>query len=75
MSSTSWRNLFSYNRYSQITARAVRASFKEDERLVAERRGLTNMRFQRWENGNPTAHIPMSEELAREKEELGKKSV
>lgn len=43
--------IFRYNKYSQITARAVRASFKEEERLVAERRGLTALKYQRWENG------------------------
>ncbi|KAG5339335.1 hypothetical protein C0989_004665 [Termitomyces sp. Mn162] len=48
---SSWRNFFTYNKYSQITARAVRASFVEQERVAAERRGLTILKFQRWENG------------------------
>ncbi|KJA24160.1 hypothetical protein HYPSUDRAFT_200679 [Hypholoma sublateritium FD-334 SS-4] len=48
---TAWRNLFTYNKYASITARAVRASLKEEERVVAEKRGLTNARYQKWENG------------------------
>jgi F-type H+-transporting ATPase subunit epsilon len=48
-SETYW--LFRYNKYAQITARALRASLKEEERLVAEKRGLTSVRYQKWENG------------------------
>ncbi|KAG5634987.1 hypothetical protein H0H81_000138, partial [Sphagnurus paluster] len=55
-----------YNKYSQITARAVRASFKEEERLLAERRGLTSLKFQRWENGLGGVQTPIAEEIARE---------
>ena len=40
-----------YNKYASITARAVRASLKEEERVVAEKRGLTSARYQKWENG------------------------
>ena len=43
--------LLRYNKYAQITARALRASLKEQERLVAEKRGLTTVRYQKWENG------------------------
>lgn len=43
--------LDSYNKFAQITARAVRSSLKEEQRLAAERRGLTTLRFQQWENG------------------------
>ena len=43
--------LDSYNKFAQITARAVRSSLKEEQRLAAERRGLTTVRFQQWENG------------------------
>lgn len=42
---------FRYNKYAQITARALRASLKEEERVVAEKRGLTSVRYQKWENG------------------------
>ncbi|KAG6816507.1 hypothetical protein H0H87_005509 [Tephrocybe sp. NHM501043] len=72
--SSSWRNVFTYNKYSQITARAVRASFKEEQRVVAERRGLTSLKFQRWENGLGGIQVPLSEEVAREKEAAGKSS-
>ena len=40
-----------YNKYAQITARAVRQSLKETERVGAERRGATALRYQKWENG------------------------
>ncbi|KAF9476410.1 hypothetical protein BDN70DRAFT_812308 [Pholiota conissans] len=48
---TAWRTLFTYNKYAQITARALRASLKEEERVVAEKRGVTGARYQNWENG------------------------
>ncbi|KLO14198.1 hypothetical protein SCHPADRAFT_873022 [Schizopora paradoxa] len=51
MSSATWRQFFSFNKYSQITARAVRQSLKETERAAAEKRGLTALRYQNWENG------------------------
>ncbi|KAF4123846.1 F-type H+-transporting ATPase subunit epsilon [Geosmithia morbida] len=41
----------SYNRYLAIAARTVRRSLKEDKRLLAERRGETELRFAKWENG------------------------
>ncbi|KAJ3013634.1 hypothetical protein NUW54_g1533 [Trametes sanguinea] len=40
-----------FNKYSQIAARALRASLKEEERVVAEKRGVTMLRYQKWENG------------------------
>ncbi|EJD53211.1 hypothetical protein AURDEDRAFT_29695, partial [Auricularia subglabra TFB-10046 SS5] len=43
--------LRSYNKFSQIAARALRQSLKEGERVKAEKRGITNVRFQKWENG------------------------
>ncbi|RDB22941.1 hypothetical protein Hypma_009771 [Hypsizygus marmoreus] len=67
MSST-WRQFFTYNKYAQITARAVRASFKEEERLASEKRGLTALKYQRWENGLGGAQILLSEEVAKQKE-------
>ncbi|KAF8921313.1 hypothetical protein BDZ89DRAFT_1004651 [Hymenopellis radicata] len=47
----SWRNLFTFNKYSQIAARAVRSSLKEEQRVISEKRGVTNLRYQKWENG------------------------
>lgn len=40
-----------YNKYTQIAARALRASLKEEERVAAEKRGLTVLRYQHWEKG------------------------
>ncbi|OBZ65720.1 hypothetical protein A0H81_14239, partial [Grifola frondosa] len=34
-----------------ITARALRQSLKENERVAAEKRGLTILRYQKWEKG------------------------
>ncbi|KAL5490240.1 hypothetical protein ACEPAI_5073 [Sanghuangporus weigelae] len=51
MSSAVWRQHFSFNKYSQICARAVRSSLKEAERVNAEKRGLSALRFQKWEDG------------------------
>ncbi|KAJ3754161.1 mitochondrial ATP synthase epsilon chain-domain-containing protein [Lentinula raphanica] len=51
MSAATWRNTFTFNKYSQITAGAVRKSLKETQRLAAEKRGLTALRYQFWEDG------------------------
>ncbi|KAE9974491.1 hypothetical protein BLS_003098 [Venturia inaequalis] len=40
-----------YNRYLAVAARVVRRSLKEDKRLLAERRGETDLKFAKWENG------------------------
>ncbi|KAJ5280450.1 hypothetical protein N7478_005822 [Penicillium angulare] len=40
-----------YNRYLAIAARTVRRSLKETPRLNAERRGLMDLRFAKWESG------------------------
>ncbi|KAF8584121.1 hypothetical protein K439DRAFT_1294356, partial [Ramaria rubella] len=42
---------FRFNKYSQIAARALRQSLKEEYRVQAEKRGLTSVRYQNWENG------------------------
>lgn len=42
---------YRYNKYTQIAARAVRASLKEEKRVGAEKRGLTALKYQHWENG------------------------
>lgn len=44
-------SFYSFNKYSQITASAVRKSLKESQRLAAEKRGITALRYQVWENG------------------------
>ncbi|EAL93227.1 hypothetical protein KXW98_004045 [Aspergillus fumigatus] len=40
-----------YNRYLAVAARAVRRSLKDGPRLAAERRGQSELRFAKWENG------------------------
>jgi hypothetical protein len=39
----------SYNRYLAVAARVVRRSLKDDKRLVAERRGESDLRFAKWQ--------------------------
>lgn len=39
----------SYNRYLAIAARAVRRSLKEDKRIIAERRGESELRVAKWQ--------------------------
>ncbi|KAJ4378830.1 hypothetical protein N0V86_005703 [Didymella sp. IMI 355093] len=40
-----------YNRYISVASRVVRRSLKEDKRIAAERRGESELRFAKWENG------------------------
>ncbi|KAK5997019.1 ATP synthase subunit epsilon [Cladobotryum mycophilum] len=40
-----------YNRYLAIAARTVRRSLKEEQRLVAEKRAVSELRFVKWQNG------------------------
>jgi len=46
-----WRNVFTYNRYSAIAAKALRRVLKENKRLEAEKRDLATVRVSRWKNG------------------------
>lgn len=46
-----WRNVFTYNRYAGIAARAVRRSLKEEQRLQAERRATSTVRVSKWKDG------------------------
>ncbi|KAF2788903.1 hypothetical protein K505DRAFT_204193, partial [Melanomma pulvis-pyrius CBS 109.77] len=41
----------SYNRYLAVASRVVRRSLKEDKRLIAERRGESELRFAKWTGG------------------------
>lgn len=41
--------LDSYNRYIAVASRVVRRSLKEDKRIVAERRGESELRFAKWQ--------------------------
>ncbi|KUI57999.1 Putative ATP synthase subunit epsilon, mitochondrial [Cytospora mali] len=40
-----------YNRYLSVAGRVVRRSLKDDKRLAAERRGVMELRFAKWNNG------------------------
>ena len=40
-----------YNKHTQIAARALRQSLKEEFRVASEKRGQTILRYQKWENG------------------------
>ncbi|KAJ6463490.1 mitochondrial ATP synthase epsilon chain-domain-containing protein [Mycena sanguinolenta] len=66
MSSATWRSVFTYNKYTQITARAVRNSLQETQRLAAEKRGLTALRYQKWENGEGGVQTMLVPELAKD---------
>jgi len=55
----------SYNKYAQITARAVRNAFKEEQRVLAEKRGVTNVKYQKWENGTGGPQVCVSLPLKR----------
>jgi F-type H+-transporting ATPase subunit epsilon len=46
-----WRNIFTYNRYAGIAARATRRALKENKRLEAERRNTSHVRVSKWKNG------------------------
>ncbi|KAJ7701543.1 mitochondrial ATP synthase epsilon chain-domain-containing protein [Mycena rosella] len=66
MSSATWRSVFTYNKYTQITARAVRNSLQENQRLAAEKRGLTALRYQTWENGQGSEQTMLMPELQKD---------
>jgi hypothetical protein len=38
----------SYNRYLAVASRVVRRSLKDDKRIIAERRGESELRFAKW---------------------------
>ncbi|KAI1293382.1 mitochondrial ATP synthase epsilon chain-domain-containing protein [Xylaria venustula] len=40
-----------YNRYLAVASRVVRRSLKDDKRVAAERRGESDLRFAKWDNG------------------------
>jgi F-type H+-transporting ATPase subunit epsilon len=52
-----------YNKAIQIASRALRASLKEESRVAAEKRGVTLVRYQKWENGSggeQVRHTPLT---------------
>ncbi|CAE6375504.1 unnamed protein product [Rhizoctonia solani] len=46
-----WRAHFTYNRYSLIAGRALARSLGENARVSAEKRGLSSLKYQKWESG------------------------
>ncbi|AXA49081.1 F-type H+-transporting ATPase subunit epsilon [Malassezia restricta] len=60
MSQATWRQFFSYSKYTQVAARAVRQSLKETERADAERRAFQALRYQEWKNGEASDHISLA---------------
>ncbi|KAK2000225.1 hypothetical protein LX36DRAFT_709516 [Colletotrichum falcatum] len=50
-----------YNRYLAVASRVVRRSLKEDKRIIAERRGETELRFAKWENGKQGEPKPIAQ--------------
>lgn len=46
-----WRNVFTYNRYAAIAARAIRRSLKENKRLDSEKRNHSMVRVSKWKDG------------------------
>ncbi|KAL6855195.1 hypothetical protein ACO1O0_006333 [Amphichorda felina] len=57
-----WKSAgLTYNRYLAIAARTIRRSLKEDKRIIAERRGETELRFAKWENGKASESKNLNE--------------
>ena len=55
-----------YNKYSQVAARAVRASLKEPERIKAEKRALVTLKKQTWDKGTPSESVSTTIGFAQE---------
>lgn len=53
------RHSNSYNRYLAIASRAVRRSLKEDKRIIAERRGESDLKFAKWKVGSCLPFFPL----------------
>ncbi|EDP43788.1 hypothetical protein MGL_2001 [Malassezia globosa CBS 7966] len=60
MTQATWRQFFSYSKYTQVAARAVRQSLKETERVEAERRAFQALRYQEWKNGEASENISLA---------------
>ncbi|ORX80811.1 hypothetical protein K493DRAFT_292990 [Basidiobolus meristosporus CBS 931.73] len=53
----------SYLQYSQICARAVRNSLKNEQRLVAQKREEQGLKFAKWANGKQGELNPVVAEV------------
>ncbi|SHO75799.1 Uncharacterized protein MSYG_0132 [Malassezia sympodialis ATCC 42132] len=62
MTGATWRQFFSYSKYTTVAARATRQALKETERAEAERRAYQALRYQEWKNGEASDHINLSAE-------------
>ncbi|CAO1625843.1 unnamed protein product [Sympodiomycopsis kandeliae] len=60
MSQATWRQFFSYNRYTSICGRATRSALKEGERVKAEKRGQTALRYQEWKEGKASDAVDVN---------------
>ncbi|KAI5281035.1 hypothetical protein KEM52_004013 [Ascosphaera acerosa] len=54
-----------YNRYLAIASRALRNSLKEEQRLVAARRGELDLKVSKWENGKQLDAKNLADEIAK----------
>jgi F-type H+-transporting ATPase subunit epsilon len=55
-----WSNRCSYNKYTQVAARAVRSALKEPERIKAEKRAEVTLKKQTWSKGEPSESVSLS---------------
>jgi F-type H+-transporting ATPase subunit epsilon len=55
----------SYNRYIAVASRVVRRSLKEDKRIIAERRGVSELRFAKWEVSDKQGSSRQSSRLTK----------
>lgn len=54
---SSWRSFFSYNKYTQVASRAVRAGLKDTERAAADKRAEVGMKYQTWKDGKASESV------------------
>ena len=50
-----------YNTFAQVCARALRNALKEQPRLAAEKRGVTTLRYQKWQDGKGGQQVHLGE--------------
>ncbi|CAG8526527.1 6671_t:CDS:2 [Acaulospora morrowiae] len=61
--SFSWKIAgISYLKYTQVCARVVRNSLKEEQRLVAQRRDEQGLKYAKWESGKQGELKPVEEQ-------------
>ena len=60
--SFAWKSAgITFNRYSAICARVLRRSMKEELRTASERRGVMDLKMQKWESGKASDPKSLSE--------------